>query len=122
MQVQLLPDALSMARSSNGRMRDPQSRDTGSSPVRVTDMAKWRNWYTRDAQNVVPARACEFDSRLGYWNIAGAAGAQLTFIRSVARLDTETCNLNTSRVGQCSFGSHKPEQPGATPGPATLER
>ena len=31
------------------------------------NIAKWRNRYTRDAQNVVPARACEFDSRLGYW-------------------------------------------------------
>ncbi len=34
-----------------------------------------------------------------------------------ARFDTETCNL--TRVGQCSFGPHKPERPGATPGPAT---
>jgi hypothetical protein len=64
-----------MARSSSGRMRDPHSRGTGSIPVRVTDTAKWRNWYTRDAQNVVSLRACEFDSRLGYL-IAGAAGAQ----------------------------------------------
>ena len=36
-----------------------------------------------------------------------------------ARLDTETCNL---RVGQCSFGPHKPERPGATPGPAIYMR
>lgn len=34
-------------------MRAPQACDTGSSPVRVTDTAKWRNRYTRDAQNVV---------------------------------------------------------------------
>jgi hypothetical protein len=39
--------------------------------------------YTRDAQNVVPARACEFNSRLGYLNIAGATGVQLAFIRPV---------------------------------------
>ncbi len=36
-----------------------------------------------------------------------------------ARLDTETCNL--TRMGQCSFGPHKPESPGATPGSATCE-
>ena len=72
-----------MARSFNGRMRDPQSRDTGSIPVRATDMAKWWNWDTRGAQNAVPARACEFDSRLGYF-IADAAGAQLAFIRPVS--------------------------------------
>ncbi len=72
-----------MARSSSGRMRDPHSRGMGSIPIRVTDMAKWRNRYTRDAQNVVPARACEFNSRLGYLNIAGATGVQLAFIRPV---------------------------------------
>jgi hypothetical protein len=75
-----------MARSSSGRIRDPQSRDTSSTLVRVTDIAKWRNRYTRDAQNVVPARACEFDSRLGYLrkHDADAAGAQLAFIRPVS--------------------------------------
>jgi hypothetical protein len=26
--------------------------------------------------------------------------------------------LKLLRVGQCSFGPHKPEPPGATPGPA----
>jgi hypothetical protein len=40
----------------------------------------------------------------------------VSYARS-ARLDTGTCNL--TRVGQCSFGPHKPERPGATPGPAT---
>ena len=71
------------ARSSNGRMRDPHSRGMGSIPIRVTDIAKWRNRYTRDAQNVVSARTCEFDPRLGYLNIAGATGVQLAFIRPV---------------------------------------
>ena len=36
------------------RMRDPHSRGMGSIPIRVTDIAKWRNQQTRDAQNVVP--------------------------------------------------------------------
>ncbi len=73
------------ARSSNGRMRDPHSRDMGSIPIRVTDIAKWRNRYTRDAQNVVSTRTCEFDSRLGYLrkHDAGATGVQLAFIRPV---------------------------------------
>ena len=33
----------STARSSSGRMRDPHSRGMGSIPIRVTDIAKWRN-------------------------------------------------------------------------------
>lgn len=61
-----------MTRSFNGRMRDPHSRDAGSSPARVTDSndrdtAKWWNWDTRDAQNVVPLVAWEFESPLGNW-------------------------------------------------------
>ncbi len=71
------------ARSSNGRMRDPHSRDMGSIPIRVTDIAKWRNRDTRDAQNVVSTWTCEFDSRLGYF-IADAAGAQPALIRPVS--------------------------------------
>ena len=55
--------------------------------------AKWWNWDTRDAQNVVPFAAWEFESPLGYVNI--------------------------SRVSQCSFGPHKPGLSGATPEPAT---
>ena len=74
-----------MARSSNGRMRDPHSRDMGSIPIRVADTAKWRNWYTRDAQNVVSAS--DMRVRLSPWLLtkhdADAAGAQRTFIRSV---------------------------------------
>ncbi len=50
---------------------------------------------TRDAQNVVPDWACEFDSRLGYF------------------LDC--------RCGRCPVGFHKPDEPGSIPGPATLE-
>lgn len=52
-------------------------------------------------------------------DIAGAAGAQLTFIRSVRSDRYRDLQL---RVGQCSFGPHKPELPGATPGPATYGR
>jgi hypothetical protein len=36
-EVQVLHDPLTMARSSNGRMRDPHSRDAGSIPARVTN-------------------------------------------------------------------------------------
>ena len=28
--------------------------------------AEWRNWQTRKTQNLVPERACGFDSHLGY--------------------------------------------------------
>ena len=54
--------------------------------------AKWWNWDTRDAQNVVPFAAWEFESPLGY--------------------------LNISRVSQCSVRPHKPHLSGATPEPA----
>ena len=54
--------------------------------------AKWWNWDTRDAQNVVPFAAWEFESPLGY--------------------------LKISRVSQCSVRPHKPCLSGATPEPA----
>ena len=96
-------------------MRDPQSRGMGSIPIRVTDTAKWWNWDTRDVQTVVPARACEFDSRLGYF-IADAAGAQLAFIRPVSPARYRDLQL---RVGQRPAEPHKFRPPGATPGSAT---
>ena len=57
-EVQFLHDPLTMARSSIGSGREPlKLADAGSIPARVTDnMAKWWNWETRDAQNVVPIR------------------------------------------------------------------
>ena len=78
-------------------MRDPHSRGVGSIPIRVTEIAKWRNWYTRDAQNVVPAWACEFDSRLGYLISLQVrqVSNRLSYGRC-ARLDTETCNLRVA--------------------------
>ena len=78
------------------------------SPYGSLNIAKWRNRDTRDAQNVVPARACEFDSRLGYWILqVGRRPTSFGHRPQVgrgrcARFDTGTCNL--LRVGQCSFG------------------
>jgi hypothetical protein len=62
----------------------------GSIPIRVTDIAKWRNQQTRDAQTVVSGtdrrlvgcRAWECECPLGYF-IAGATGVQSAFIRPV---------------------------------------
>ena len=65
----------------------------GSIPIRVTEIAKWRNRYTRDAQNVVPARACEFNSRLGY---------------SILQVGTDPTSFHAAGV------------PGSIPGPATI--
>jgi hypothetical protein len=55
-------------------------------------------------------------------DIAGAAGAQLAFISPVcpARYRDLQLMQRLARVSQCSFWSHKPEPPGATPGPATF--
>ena len=35
-------------------------------PHGLLNMTKWCNWQTRDAQNVVPFEAWEFDSPLGH--------------------------------------------------------
>ena len=73
-----------MARSSNGSGCETLTLVMRVRlPYGLLNMAKWRNWDTRGAQNAVPVRACEFDSRLGYF-IADAAGAQLAFIRPVS--------------------------------------
>ena len=48
------------------RMPAPHAGEAGSIPARAAEMTKWRNWKTRDAQNVVPVRAWEFKSPLGH--------------------------------------------------------
>lgn len=48
----------------------------GSIPIRVTDLAKWRNKKTRDAQNVVSIWTWECESPLGYF----VTSVILTFI------------------------------------------
>ena len=72
-------------------MLAPHAGDAGSNPARVTDMAKWCNWNTRDAQNIVPSRAWEFDSAHGHFT-AGRAGARLASIRRGTRIVTGACN------------------------------
>jgi hypothetical protein len=79
------------------RTRAPQARKAGSIPARVA-LAKWRNWKTHDAQNVGPLWAWEFESPLGHSLIAGAAGAQLTFIRSVRPVRYRGLQLEDGRV------------------------
>ena len=55
-----------MARSSNGRMRDPHSRDAGSIPARVTDNSQVVELgYTRRSERRAFV-AWEFESPLGY--------------------------------------------------------
>jgi hypothetical protein len=83
MQVQLLPDALIEGKGGAVRCwfcsEAFNLAHAGSIPVRVTEdgqvvefgrgtaghHAQHGRWS--DAQKVVPARACEFNSRLGYW-------------------------------------------------------
>ena len=77
---------------------------------------------TRDAQNVVPKWACEFDSRLGYFLDCRCGRCPVGFHKpdepgSIPGPATGLTEL--TRVGQRSFGLHKPGPPGATPGPAT---
>ena len=95
----------------------PQAGKAGSIPARaaeqhdqVVELADTRRSERRALE------AWEFDSPLGHWHIAGAAGAQLAFIRPVRPVRYRGLQL---RVGQCSAGPHKPGPPGATPGPAT---
>ena len=87
-EVQFLHDSL--ARSSNGRMRDPHSRDAGSIPARVTDNSQVVELgYTRRSER---RALCGMGVRISPWLL--------------------------TRVSQCSRGPHKPAAPGATPGPA----
>ena len=85
----------------------------------LNNMAKW--WNGRHATLRTSCPQGRASSTL-------ALATQILQVRQVsdwllhgrfARLDTGTCNL--TRMGQCSFGPHKPESPGATPGPATCE-
>jgi hypothetical protein len=81
------------ARSFRGRTPGSHPGEAGSIPARVTDShSQVVERQTRDAQNVVPSRAWEFKSPLGYL---------------------------ITRVGQRPDEPHKLRTPGATPGPAT---
>ena len=91
LQVQLLPGALTrLARSFRGRTPGSHPGEAGSIPARVTDITKWWNWQTHDAQNVVPR----------------GVGVQVS-------------PWLLTRVSQRSAEFHKLRPPGATPGPAT---
>ena len=124
-----------LARSSNGsgyetlilviRVRLPYGLLTPSAATCLHGVKRWQ--HSQVAEQVY-ARRSERRARKGMrvqlspWLLSFAGGQapnQLSCGRC-ARLDTGTCNL--LRVGQCSFGPHKPERPGATPGPATYGR
>src|SRR5262245_26546537 len=60
-------------------MRAPQARDTGSSPVRVTETAKWRNGIRATLRTSCPLGHAISTLALAT-DIAGAAGAQSGFI------------------------------------------
>ena len=114
------------ARSSSGRMRDPHSRGVGSIPARVTEStAKWWNWDTRHSQKVVPLGHASSTLALATDNAVNIStqcrcGRCPTDFHTVCHPVRYRDLQLRSRVGQCSFGPHKPELPGATPGPATL--
>ena len=55
-----------MARSSIGSGREPLKLEGRVRFPHGSLMAKWCNWKTRDAQNVGPLWAWEFESPLGY--------------------------------------------------------
>lgn len=64
-EVQFLHDPLKMARSSNGRMRDPHSRDAGSIPARVTDYSQVVELgYTRRSER---RALCGMGVRISPW-------------------------------------------------------
>lgn len=118
-------------------MRDPHSRDTGSTPVRAADYGQVvKLGYTRRSERrarkgvrvrlspwllaTEARRACE-ESRakaVVAKDDADAAGAQLAFIRPVSPARYRDLQL---RVGQRPAEPHKFRPPGATPGPATAE-
>ena len=89
-EVQVLHDPLTMARSSNGRMRDPHSRDAGSIPARVTNNSQVLELgSTRRSER---RALCGMGVRISPWLL--------------------------TRVSQCSVRPHKPCLSGAIPEPA----
>ena len=61
-----------MARSSNGRMRDPHSRDAGSIPARVTDNSQVvEPGYTRRSER---RALCGMGVRISPWLLEHIAG------------------------------------------------
>ena len=71
-EVQFLHDPLTMARSSNGRMRDPHSRDAGSIPARVTDNSQVVELgYTRRSER---RALCGMGVRISPWLLITIAG------------------------------------------------
>lgn len=82
----------------------------------LIDMAKWCNWQTRDAQNVVPSQAWEFDSPLGHCR----RGRCPTRSHQAGDPDRyRGLQLTMTPVGQRPAKPHTLRRPGATPGPAT---
>jgi hypothetical protein len=61
-----------MARSSNGRMRDPHSRDAGSIPARVTNYSQVVELgYTRRSER---RALCGMGVRISPWLLEDTAG------------------------------------------------
>jgi hypothetical protein len=68
-EVQFLHDPLTMARSSNGRMRDPHSRDAGSIPARVAEYSQVVELgYTRRSER---RALCGMGVRISPWLLDG---------------------------------------------------
>ncbi len=87
-------------------------------PHGLLNMTKWRNWQTRDAQNVVPFGLGSSNLPLVTDGLQARQVPNWLSYGRCARFDTGACNL---RVGAGSTGPHTPGTPGATPGPATTE-
>ena len=86
-----------MARSSNGRMRGPHPRDTGSSPVRVTERLK------EHSQVAEPVYARRSERR----------------VRKDMRVRPSPWLLEHCRCDRCPIGFHTAGALGSIPRPAT---
>ncbi len=80
----------------------------------LSNMTKWRNWKTRDAQNVVPQG---MGVRPSPWSLRNCRRGRCPTGFHTAGRPVRYRGLQL-RVGQCSARPHKPGPPGATPGPA----
>jgi hypothetical protein len=110
-----------MARSSLGigsRPLKPERRVRF--PHGLLNMAKWRNRQTRDAQNVVPARAWEFESPLGYLGLQ-AGRAQPAVMRLVRPVRYRGLQLPTGYANRQSGEVEGLVPAGSTPAPVTGE-
>ena len=119
MQVQLLPGALDMARSSIGTGRWPLKPERRvqlpHGPLKQHDHVVELADTRRSERRALAALGV----RLSPWSLTNCRRGRCPTGSHKAGAPGSIPGPATARWAKCSAGSHKPGPPGATPGPAT---